>query len=221
MSMHTELVLTHLETPAPCLQERPAEGRDRGAIPVLRGMGVTLRELRPTDAASLAAHLATPVVSKHLSAPPADAAAFTQFIEWARAEWRAGRCLSLAVVPDGAEAAVGLLQVHTTGGGWDTAEWGFALGQAWWGTGTFSHAASAFLAYVFDDLGVRRLESRTAARNGRAIAALEKLGGVCECVLSRAFRTESGRADQVLHAILASEWLRRYHVGTTLAKSVH
>jgi hypothetical protein len=53
------------------------------ALPVLQAEGVTLRELRLSDSASLLAFLATEEVSRFLSPPPTSIAGFERFIEWA------------------------------------------------------------------------------------------------------------------------------------------
>ena len=66
--------LDTLEEPVP--QAAPAIDADvvttdwRQRLPVLSGLGVTLRELRESDAASLCALLTTEEVSRFISPPP-------------------------------------------------------------------------------------------------------------------------------------------------------
>ena len=51
----------------------------RARLPELRGTGVTLRELRASDAASLHARLTTEQVARFISPPPRSVEAFADF----------------------------------------------------------------------------------------------------------------------------------------------
>ena len=124
---------------------------------------------------------------------------------------REGSALVYAIVPRGLDLPVGLLQVRRLDQAFEVAEWGFVLGAAFWGTGLFIDAASRLLDYVFDEVGVRRLEARCLVRNGRGNGALRKLGAVTEGVLRQAQSLRGEVHDQALWAVLANEWraLRR------------
>ncbi len=69
----------------------------------------------------------------------------------------------------------------------DIAEWGFALGAEHWGSGVFTDGAELVLDFVFDVIGVHRLEARAALKNGRGNGALQKLGATQEGILHRSF----------------------------------
>lgn len=63
--------------------------------------------------------------------------------------------------------------------------------------------------------GFRRIEFRIDARNGRSMAAVEKLGGVKEGVLRQERITWNGHLrDTVLYSILADEWRARFTAGS-------
>jgi RimJ/RimL family protein N-acetyltransferase len=47
-----------------------------------------------------------------------------------------------------------------------TAEWGFAVGSAFWGTGVFRESAELLLAFAFETIGVHRLEARPPRTRG-------------------------------------------------------
>ena len=79
---------------------------------MLRGKGITLRELRTSDAASLLALLTTEEVTRFISPPPTTIEGFERFIQWAQREREAGRYACFAVVPEGYDTAVGLFQVR-------------------------------------------------------------------------------------------------------------
>ena len=178
----------------------------RDALPVLAGKFVTLRELEVTDAPALFAMLTTEEVSRFISPPPTTVEGFERFIMWASAERALGRYACFAVVPHGMQTAIGLFQVRQLEPGFATAEWGFAIGSEFWGTGMFIDAAEMVVNFAVDSVGVLRLEARAAVANGRGNGALRKLGAVQEGVLRRSFLKNGQFLDQMLWSILGEEW---------------
>ena len=178
----------------------------RAALPVLAGSKVTLRELEVTDAASLFAMLTPEEVQRFISPPPTTVEGFERFITWARSEREAGRYVCFAVVPHGMDAAIGLFQVRQLEPGFATAEWGFAIGSSFWGTGMFIDGGQMVVKFAIETLGVLRLEARAAVANGRGNGALRKLGAVQEGVLRRSFLKNGQFLDQMLWSILSEEW---------------
>ncbi len=178
----------------------------KAGLPLLAGTGFTLRELRLEDAASLLAMLTTDEVSRFISPPPTTVEGFERFILWAQRERQAGNYACFAVVPTGLTTAVGIFQIRSLEPGCATAEWGFALGSPFWGTGVFIDAARLVLDFAFDVIGARRLEARAAVANGRGNGALRKVGAVQEGVLRRSFLRHGQYHDQVLWGILAEDW---------------
>lgn len=178
----------------------------RDSLPLLAGATVTLRELRASDAPSLFALLTSEEVSRFISPPPSSVEGFERFISWTLHQRVAGTYACFAVTVAGYDTAIGIFQVRSLEPGFGTAEWGFALGSAFWGTGLFQQSAALVLDFAFDTLGVHRLEARAAVKNGRGNRALEKLGAVQECVLRRSFEKNGEYLDQVLYAMLDTDW---------------
>ena len=181
----------------------------RQRLPVLRGLGFTLRELCAADAPSLFATLTTQEVSRFISPPPASVAGFEHFITWTHRERAAGRYACFAVVPAGETAAVGIFQVRLLEGRDGVAEWGFILGQAYWGTGLFLAGAQRVVDFAFEQMGLHRLEALASSANGRGNGALAKLGAVREAVLRQSFERHGAWHDQHLWGVLREDWLAR------------
>jgi [ribosomal protein S5]-alanine N-acetyltransferase len=177
-------------------------------LPVLACDGFTLRELRLTDAPALLALLTTEEVTRFISPPPTTLEGFERFIRWTEGEREAGRYLCFAVVPVGLDTAVGLFQVRQLDARFDTAEWGFAIASEFWGSGLFCKGADAVLQFVFDVVGVRRLEARAVVQNERGNAALRKIGAVREGILRKSFLRGGKQMDQALWAIIDEDWYR-------------
>lgn len=187
----------------------------RSGLPVLKGAGVTLRELRVSDAPTLLEMLTTGDVARFISTPPGDVEGFERFITWARRERANGRYACFAVVPDGLHNAVGLLQLRELEPGFRTAEWGFAIGSPFWGTGVFAEAAKSMLRFAFETIGADRLEARVVVSNGRAKGALTKIGAVRERVLRNSFERAGQHLDQALWSIARRDWSRSQAFGST------
>jgi ribosomal-protein-alanine N-acetyltransferase len=178
----------------------------KAGLPVLTGSTFTLRELRIEDAVSLLAMLTTEEVSRFISPPPTTVEGFERFIIWAQHERKAGNYACYAVVPKGMTTAVGIFQLRSLDGGFSNAEWGFALGSQFWGTGIFAESARMVVDFAVDVVGVHRLEARAAVANGRGNGALRKIGAVQEGVLRRSFFRHGVHHDQVLWGIVAEDW---------------
>jgi ribosomal-protein-alanine N-acetyltransferase len=178
----------------------------RSGLPVLRGETFTLRELRMEDAPSLVALLNSADVSQFISPPPSSVEAFERFIEWTHAQREAGNYVCFAIVPTGMSTAIGIFQLRALEQGFGTAEWGFAIGSQFWGSGFFVNGARLVIDFAFDVIGVNRLEARASVANARANGALRKIGAVQEGVLRAGFIREGLTYDQVLWGMVADDW---------------
>jgi RimJ/RimL family protein N-acetyltransferase len=161
------------------------------ALPVLMGSMVTL----PCEE-----------VARFISPPPTTVEGFERFIAWTQRERAAGNYACYAVVPHGMDAAVGIFQVRQLEPGFGTAEWGFALGSGFWGTGVFMDSARLVVDFAFDVIQTHRLEARAAILNGRGNGALRKIGAMQEGILRKSFLHNGQYLDQALWTILDEDW---------------
>jgi RimJ/RimL family protein N-acetyltransferase len=194
------------------------ESNWRDSLPVLTSGGITLRELRASDAPSLLAMLTTEEVARFISPPPTTVEGFERFIAWTHRERHAGNYICYGVVPQGMDTAVGIFQVRQTEPGFVTAEWGFAIGSAYWGSGMFMAGAQLVIDFAFDVVGVHRLEARAAVKNGRGNGALRKVGATQEGILRRSFLRNGEYLDQILWSILDTDRMRSR---ITFVPSIH
>ena len=178
----------------------------RDSLPVLAGATVTLRELRASDAPSLFALLTTEEVARFISPPPSSVDGFEKFIAWTLRQRSAGAYACFAVTIDATDTAIGIFQLRQLEPGFGTAEWGFAVGSAYWGSGVFEEGAEVLLRFAFKTVGVHRLEARAAVRNGRGNGALRKIGAVQEGLLRKSFLKDGEYHDQALWTILEEDW---------------
>ena len=177
----------------------------RGSLPLMSGSNFTLRELRLDDAASLLAMLTTEEVARFISPPPTTVEGFERFIAWTIRQRTAGSYACFAVTVKGFDTAIGIFQVRELEPGFGTAEWGFAIGSPFWGTGVFQDGAQLVVDFAFETLSVHRLEARAAVKNGRGNGALLKMGAAQECILRKSFQKNGEYLDQVLYSILEED----------------
>jgi RimJ/RimL family protein N-acetyltransferase len=178
----------------------------QSGLPIKVGGKVSVRELRLSDAQALFAMLSTDEVARFISPPPTTLEGFEWFIVWTHRERQEGRYACFAVVPHGCDHAVGIFQIRQLDFNFETAEWGFALGAEYWGTGVFVDAAREVLDFVFGTLNVHRLEARSALGNGRGNSAILNLGAVHEGVMRKSFLRNGKYHDQNMWSILDEDW---------------
>jgi RimJ/RimL family protein N-acetyltransferase len=195
----------------PVETDTPRDGATdwRVSLPVIQATGVKLRELRLSDAPSLLTLLTTDEVSRFISPPPSSLSGFERFILWTHRERASGMYVCYGIVPEGVEQAVGIIQVRQLNSSFESAEWGFALGSDFWGSGVFVEAARSVVTFTFERIGANRLEARAAVENGRGNGVLQKLGATREGILRKSFLREGRYHDQVLWSIVASDWRER------------
>jgi RimJ/RimL family protein N-acetyltransferase len=152
------------------------------------------------------AMLTTDEVAEFISPLPRTVEGFQGFISEVHNERLLGNSFCFGIVPDGYEDAMGLFQVRQLEPGFGSAEWGFALGSPFWGSGAFLDGAKAVIDFSFGIVGVHRLEARSIASNARGNAALRKVGAMQEGILRRSFQRNGRLFDQVLWSILRDDW---------------
>ncbi len=198
------------------LDTRRAGDDWRYSLPVLSAGEVVLREVRSGDAPALVSLLTTPEITRFISAPPQTADGFERFITASQRMRASGEGACFAVTLRDYNTAIGIFQVRQVtpsedearqiGGAMDTAEWGFALGYPFWGTGVFEQSAALVMEFAFERVRVHRLEARCAVKNARGSRALLKVGAVPEGILRKAFIAGGEHLDQVLYAIVENDW---------------
>lgn len=166
----------------------------REVLPTLIYRSTRLRELRPSDAASLLSMLTTEEVTRFISPPPVSQEGFERFVQWSHSKRVTGQYVCFGVVPRGYDVAVGIFQVQLSTG--ETPEWGFAIGSPFWGTGLFAQGAEAVLDFAFHGIGLDELCAYSAVDNGRGNGALQKVGAARERIIHDGFARNGKATDQ-------------------------
>lgn len=88
-----------------------------------------------------------------------------------------------------------------------TAEFGYWLGQPWWGRGIATSAAMAFSRRFMADQQLHRLQAYVFAWNPGSANVLEKCGFVREAVLKRSAVKDGQVVDELLYALTDQQLL--------------
>lgn len=82
---------------------------------------------------------------------------------------------------------------------------GYALGRRWWRRGIMTEALQAVMDYLFDEVGVNRIESRHDPRNPNSGKVMRKCGMQYEGTLRQSDWNNQGICDASWYALLAEE----------------
>lgn len=129
-----------------------------------------------------------------------------EFIRSTRRQLAENNGLQTAIVC--AEDIVGMVGLHAVDWAHRSASIGYWLDEAHQGRGTMTSAVRALVDHALHALGLHRIEIRAAKENARSRALAERLGFREEGLLREAFRVGERYDDDVVYALLASEWHR-------------
>ena len=91
------------------------------------------------------------------------------------------------------------------------AEIGYCMGRKWWHRGIMSEALQAVIDYLFDQVGMNRVESRHDPNNPHSGGVMRKCGMKYEGTMRGADRNNQGICDAAHYAILRGEWEKPRH----------
>lgn len=83
-----------------------------------------------------------------------------------------------------------------------TAQFGYWLGESYWGRGIMSEAVSAASRYALSHFDLARLEAFVFAWNPASMRVLEKAGFAREGILRKSVLKEGQLIDQILYALV-------------------
>lgn len=82
---------------------------------------------------------------------------------------------------------------------------GYCIGQKWWHKGITSEALNAVINFLFDKVGVNRIESRHDSNNPNSGKVMKKCGMTYEGTLRQSDQNNQGICDSCYYAILKSD----------------
>jgi [ribosomal protein S5]-alanine N-acetyltransferase len=89
---------------------------------------------------------------------------------------------------------------------------GYCIGRKWWNLGITSEAFAGIIPFFFEQVGVKRIESRHDPKNPNSGKVMLKCGLKYEGTLRKADKNNQGICDASMYGLLAEEYFHRLPV---------
>ncbi len=166
-----------------------------------------LRRAELTDAQAMFDNWASdPEVTKYLTWPTHESKDITHMVleSWV-AEYEKPNYYQWMIVPKDLGQPIGTISVVHSRDKIASAEIGYCIGSKWWHQGIMSEALQAVIDYLFDAVGMNRIEAWHDVKNPHSGAVMRKCGMVYEGAHRAAGKNNQGICDLAVYAILKSE----------------
>lgn len=110
-----------------------------------------------------------------------------------------------AIVPKELGEPIGSISVVEHNDKVGKAHIGYCIGRPWWHQGIMSEALRAVIDFLFDEVGMQRVEARHDPHNPHSGDVMRKCGMQYEGTQRRADRNNQGLCDASWYAILAED----------------
>ena len=147
-------------------------------MPLIRTHRLTLRQLQPGDAGPVFAYRSLPQVKRYQLWDPASEAEVGLFIERLLAvPFRAeDSWFQFAILLSSSDMLIGDCGIHFVAGRTGVVEIGITLAPDYQGQGYASETLQGLFQYLFDGLGIERVEGVADSQNTRSIRLMERVG---------------------------------------------
>lgn len=147
-----------------------------------------------------------PEVTKYLTWPTHECVDISrQVLESWIGQYGSNEFYQWIITLKGEDQPIGSISVVSLDNRVEKAEIGYCIGSAWWHRGFTSEAMRAVIDYLFDEVGMNRIEARHDPRNPHSGGVMRKCGMQYEGTARAADRNNQGICDACHYAILASE----------------
>ncbi len=180
-------------------------------VPTLEGERVTLRALRPMDAASIYRYLSDSRVNRWLPRVPkpyrVDDA--HEWVRITRDMAEAGTDYHFGIELRETGEIVGMIGLNRINAEDRNAEIGYWLARPYWRQGLTEEALRLIVRFAFDELRLHRLFAIVVATNTGSAALLEKAGFQREVVAREKRRIGRAYVDEYTYGLLLEEYSPR------------
>ncbi len=87
-------------------------------------------------------------------------------------------------------------------------EVGYCLSERFWGKGIMPEALAEVIRFLFEEVGMNRIQATHDARNPNSGRVMEKCGMLYEGTMRQASRNNQGIDDSVVRAVLKEDYLK-------------
>ena len=166
-----------------------------------------LRRYRIEDAEDMFSNWASdPEVTRFLTLPTHTSADVTRYVlnDWI-SKYEDGGFFNWAIEWKETGSVIGNIAVTVLHEETEAAELGYCMSRAFWGRGIMPEALRAVMDYLFDTVGLNRIEASHDVNNPKSGRAMEKAGLKLEGILRGYGRNNLGICDVVIRALTKGE----------------
>ncbi len=166
-----------------------------------------LRRAELTDAQAMFHNWASdPEVTKHLTWPTHENVNTTcAVLESWIAEYQRSNHYQWMIVLKDLGQPIGTISVVHSRDNIASAEIGYCIGKAWWHRGYTTEALQAVMDFLFDQVGINRIEACHDVNNPHSGNVMKKCGMCLEGIHRAADRNNQGICDMARYAILKAD----------------
>ena len=168
---------------------------------------LVLREARLDDAQAMFDNWASdPEVTKYLTWPTHGSVDVTKLIaeSWVKGYEQENFYLWMIELKEIGQP-IGSISVVNMDDRVEKAEIGYCMGRNWWHKGIMTEALRAVMDFLFDDVGVNRIEARHDPRNPHSGGVMRKCGMKYEGTSRQSDRNNQGICDTCHYGLVAAE----------------
>lgn len=168
----------------------------------------TLRNLQERDTASIATLANNPAIVQNLRDYFPYPYTLQHAIDFVRMEMARTMPMNLAIVVNG--EAVGVIGISPLSDVYRYgADFGYWLGQPYWGKGIMTAAAKAMVNYVFQNFPLTRLQGSVFDFNEGSMKVLLNAGFQLECIARDAVFKNGRQYHEHRFALLKKDWMEK------------
>ena len=148
-----------------------------------------------------------PEVTKYLTWPTHSDPEISAWVlkDWVDGYEKEGSYLWAIVLKENGNAPIGSISADLRNDKAETVHIGYCIGERWWHRGIMPEALKAVIDFLFDEVGVQRIDARHDANNPNSGAVMRKCGMKYEGTLRRSDWNNQGICDACWYAILRDE----------------
>lgn len=146
-------------------------------------------------------------VTKYLTWPAHKDAGISRMVlnEWVNAYLKADKYQWAIALKESPAEPIGSISVVYLDDSVASAQIGYCIGRRWWHKGITSEALKRVMDYLFDEVGMNRIEAIHDPLNANSGAVMAKCGMRYEGTMRQAGRNNQGICDHCYYAMLASD----------------
>ena len=177
--------------------------KHHGTVTIETSRLILRRAVREDAEAMFRNWASDPEVTKYLTWPTYEKVETAHFIldQWIR-EYENNRFYQWMIVPKELGEPIGSISVVNHRNDIAEAEIGYCIGKAWWHQGIVTEALAAVIDYLFDQVGINRIEAKHDVNNPHSGGVMKKCGMVYEGTSRQSDRNNQGICDMATYAIL-------------------